>query len=152
MPNFSFQYCSHFFREYCLIMIILEILVTASSHHPQAILFKRRPTSLNTLSNSDIVFGAIIPVLSHSSILVNNRPERFSRYEAPCLYPFSWNVVINPSIADLLASYFVLTCSLSSSLRISKSPSGSSMPINCFMVSVAGSLSFFFNPSSQRAW
>ena len=36
-------------------MIILEILLTALSDQPQAILLRRRPISLNTLSNNDVV-------------------------------------------------------------------------------------------------
>ena len=42
-------------------MIILERLVTVLSAQPQAILLRRRPISLKTLSSKDIVFGAMIP-------------------------------------------------------------------------------------------
>ena len=135
MPSFSFQYFSHLSLEYCLIIIILEILVTALSDHPQAILFSRRPISLNNRSSKEVVFGAITPVFNQSSMFVNKRFERFSRYDVPCLYPFSRNVCMSSLISNLLVSYLLLTCSLSSSLRISKSPSGSSMPINCFILS-----------------
>ena len=62
-----------------MIIIILDKFVTVLSDQPQAIFLRRRPISLNTLSNNDVVFGDIIPVLSHSSMLVNNRSERFSR-------------------------------------------------------------------------
>ena len=53
-------------------MIILEMLVTALSDQPQAILLRRRPSSLNTRSNQDIIVGAMTPVLSHISIWVLN--------------------------------------------------------------------------------
>ena len=57
-------------------MIILEMLVTALSDQPQATLLRRRPISLNTRSSNDIVFGAITPVLSQSSMLVNRPDQR----------------------------------------------------------------------------
>lgn len=60
-------------------MIILEIFVTALSDHPQAIFFSRRPTSLNSRSSREVVFGAIMPVFNQISMLVNNRSEMFSR-------------------------------------------------------------------------
>jgi len=62
MPSFSFQYLSHVSLEYCLIIIILEILVTAVSDHPQAILLRRRPISRNTLSSKEVVFGFSLTV------------------------------------------------------------------------------------------
>ena len=46
-------------------------LVTAVSDHPQAIFFRRRPISLSTRSNKDVVFGAIL-VLFHPCAIGHN--------------------------------------------------------------------------------
>jgi len=64
-------------------MIILDSLVNALTDHPQAIRLRRRPISRKTLSNKEVIFGAMTPVLSQISMLLNNRPARFSRYDAP---------------------------------------------------------------------
>ena len=48
----------------------LDKLVTALSDQPHAIFLRRRPTSLKTRSNRDVVFGAMTSVFSHNSMLV----------------------------------------------------------------------------------
>jgi len=60
-------------------MIIFDNFVTVASDQPQAMRFTRRPISRKIRSNSEVVFGAITPVFSHSSMLVKMRSERFSR-------------------------------------------------------------------------
>jgi hypothetical protein len=79
MPNFPFQNCSYLSSAYCLIRIIFDRLVVATSDHPLAIIFKRRSISRNTRSRRDVVFGAITPVDNHSSMFVNIRLDNLSK-------------------------------------------------------------------------
>jgi len=64
-------------------MIIFDNFVTVASDQPQAMRLTRRPISRKIRSKSEVVFGAMMPVLSHISMLVKMRRERFSRYAAP---------------------------------------------------------------------
>jgi len=64
-------YCFHFSLKYCPIMIILDVLERL--YHPCIGNFLKAATdfSNDSLSSRDIVFGAMITILSQSSMLVN---------------------------------------------------------------------------------
>ena len=73
MLSFFFQYFSHLSREYCLSIISLDKLVTTLSDQPQAILLRRRPSSLNTRFNQDIVLGVMPASMTSCSKLTSLR-------------------------------------------------------------------------------
>lgn len=92
MLSFFFQYFSHLSREYCLSIISLDKLVTTLSDQPQAILLRRRPSSLNTLSNQDVIVGAMPASITSCSKLTSLRAYppifkllRRGEYRAPQL-------------------------------------------------------------------